>query len=572
MRRLAKLSRLQPPSLRPCLRRGLLVPAAILAGCLAAAPADPAPAAAGGGEETWYVLELGGRPAGWSVTRWWRDGERVVTEEEMSLRLARGESTLEVALAGRFEETPAGEPLSLWTRQELGSEPVETTYRYLDHGLEAVRVQAGRERRELHPLPEGDWLAPAAARRAAAARHAAGDRRYELRSVELLEGPDPVTTLRIRLEDSGGPGGAGSLAGADSRWREETSSAPGVSSIVELDADGGLVRSSTELFGLEAVAYRSDRESALAAAMGRGEGGPGPEVLVRTLVRPDRPIPGHRRATRAVYDLSLADGEPMPALPGGGAQRVAPQGAGNERLRVSVYREPADAPPLPPYRPRPEDADPVPGASAESGASAAITAGHLAPSLYLDHQDPEVRRLLAAVPRSGADDPAAADDAERSRRLTRFVHGYIDQKNLGTGFATASEVARSRRGDCTEHAVLLAALLRAEGIPSRVVTGLVYLDDFAGAENVFGYHMWVQAAVGTVRAAGDGPADSGRQWVDLDPTLAGGFDVTHIALGHSDLSGAGPDQRLDRLVPLIGKLRIAVIEVEAPAAAPPGSG
>ena len=41
--------------------------------------------------------------------------------------------------------------------------------------------------------------------------------------------------------------------------------------------------------------------------------------------------------------------------------------------------------------------------------------------------------------------------------------------------ATAAEVARSREGDCTEHAVLLAALARARGIPARVAMGLVYV-------------------------------------------------------------------------------------------------
>lgn len=39
------------------------------------------------------------------------------------------------------------------------------------------------------------------------------------------------------------------------------------------------------------------------------------------------------------------------------------------------------------------------------------------------------------------------------------------------GFDIASRVAESRAGDCTEHAVLLTALLRAHGVPARVVLG-----------------------------------------------------------------------------------------------------
>ncbi|NBU87363.1 MAG: transglutaminase domain-containing protein, partial [Verrucomicrobia bacterium] len=65
-------------------------------------------------------------------------------------------------------------------------------------------------------------------------------------------------------------------------------------------------------------------------------------------------------------------------------------------------------------------------------------------------------------------------------------------KNYGVGFATASEVARNKEGDCTEHSMLLAALGRALGIPTRVATGLVYADEFEGEKDVLVYHMWNQ--------------------------------------------------------------------------------
>ncbi len=566
------MTRSSTPSRRPgSLSRGALALTALLAGALSSLPLAAAPEApaAPAVDERWYVLELDGRPAGWSMERWWREGGRVVTEEEATVRLARGESTVEVSLGGRFEETADGRPLELRTRQTLGSEPVETIYRYLAggsgeglRGIEAVSVQAGRERREILPAPEGEWLTPAAARRAAAAHHAAGDRRYTLRAVDPLEGPEPVTTTRTRLGEAAPPAAG---EGAVFRWREETSGAPGVPTVVELDAEGGLVRSSAELFGLEATTRRSDRESVVAALDAAAENGREPEVVVRTLVRPSRPIPGHRQAERAVYELSLDDdagGGELPPLPSGGAQRVEITGA--ERLRVTVYRDPADAPPLPdaataPRRP-PPDADPSPGARAGEPAHDEVTEEHLAATLFLDHQDPEVRRLLDGAEPADADGgpgaSTAGGGAESARRLERFVHGYVSRKDLDTGFATASEVARSRRGDCTEHAVLLAALLRAAGIPSRVVTGLVYLDRFAGAEEVFGYHMWVQAAVDPVDAEG------GSRWLDLDPTLPWGFDATHIALGHSDLAGTGHGSGFEAMLPLLGNLRVDIIEVD----------
>ena len=79
-------------------------------------------------------------------------------------------------------------------------------------------------------------------------------------------------------------------------------------------------------------------------------------------------------------------------------------------------------------------------------------------------------------------------------------------KNYGVGFATASEVARKKAGDCTEHSVLLAAMGRALGIPSRVVTGLVYADEFEDQKDVLVYHMWTQFYIDD-------------QWVNLDSAL-----------------------------------------------------
>ncbi|CAK9000744.1 Transglutaminase-like superfamily protein [Durusdinium trenchii] len=115
----------------------------------------------------------------------------------------------------------------------------------------------------------------------------------------------------------------------------------------------------------------------------------------------------------------------------------------------------------------------------------------------------------------------ARTPVERALALEKFVHSVIDEKNFSTAMATASEVARSREGDCTEHAVLLAALLRASGIPSRVAIGLVYIPNGPA----FGGHMWTEAYLGST-------------WVPLDATLGrGGVGAAHIKL--SDSRGGG---------------------------------
>ncbi len=524
--------------------RAAIVAAASLAAFALAAPGaggSAAPAASPEAPaERWYAVSVGGAPAGWAREGHRATGQGLESESAMRLRVRRGGSELEIDLEGRFLETPDGRPVSLWTRRRLGPSPVEATYRFGAGEVAVTTRQGGRERSERLPLPAGDWLTPEAARRAVAAHHRAGDREYTVRTIDPVAGLEPVTVRRTWL---GEPSAPERSAGATGRWREEESSAPGVASEVALDGDGEVVRSTIPFLGLDMTLELTDRESALA------ESGTAPELLLATFVRPDRPIERPRAARRGLYLLSLPGGAALPDLPSDGAQRAERRGAGVE-VRVVSAEPQAAAGGGAADRTGEARAAPPPDQDGEAGA------GDLEPSLYLDFRDPVVAAVVAEATATPSDaDSARRDPAADPRRLaedlTRFVHAYVRDKDLDTGFATASEVAASRSGDCTEHSVLLAALLRAEGIPSRVVTGLVYLDRFAGAEAVFGYHMWVEARI-------DG------RWLDLDPTLLspqpGGFDATHIALATSTLDGPDAGRSLDRLLPLFGSLRIEVVE------------
>jgi transglutaminase-like putative cysteine protease len=172
-------------------------------------------------------------------------------------------------------------------------------------------------------------------------------------------------------------------------------------------------------------------------------------------------------------------------------------------------------------------------------------APYLRATPYLNHEDPALARLLPLALTGAGEEPS-----ERAEALRAFVHRYLTRKDLGTGFATASEVAKLRSGDCTEHAVLLAALLRGAGIASRVVAGLLYVEEFAGERQIFGYHMWTQALLG------------GR-WADLDAMTAEPFDAAHIALATSALTeGEGLVETGALLASLMGTLSIEVVEAE----------
>ncbi|NIO00835.1 MAG: hypothetical protein GTO42_01635 [Candidatus Latescibacteria bacterium] len=109
----------------------------------------------------------------------------------------------------------------------------------------------------------------------------------------------------------------------------------------------------------------------------------------------------------------------------------------------------------------------------------------LAPDSYIQSNDPAVHSIARKIANDSGKEgwPLATE-------IAAWVNAHIETKDLGRGFASALEVLESREGDCTEHSVLLASLLRAAGIPARVVSGLAY-----GGGYLFG-HMWTEAYVG----------------------------------------------------------------------------
>jgi transglutaminase-like putative cysteine protease len=161
------------------------------------------------------------------------------------------------------------------------------------------------------------------------------------------------------------------------------------------------------------------------------------------------------------------------------------------------------------------------------------------PSNLVQSDDP---RIVATAKKAvgGEKDPWQAALA-----LERFVNGYVTQKDFTQAFATAGEVIESRQGDCSEHAVLLAALCRAVGIPARGAVGLVYQN------GKFYFHMWTEVYVG-------------RRWTPIDATLArGGIGAAHLKLAHSNLQGSSAFSAFLPVAQVLGRgPKIEIVEVE----------
>jgi hypothetical protein len=162
----------------------------------------------------------------------------------------------------------------------------------------------------------------------------------------------------------------------------------------------------------------------------------------------------------------------------------------------------------------------------------------LKPTQYVQCDDKKIKSLA----RQAVGD--TKDAAEAVRRIGKFVRKYIKKKDLSVGYASAVEVAASRQGDCTEHAVLAAALCRAVGIPAQVVTGVAYVENFGGRKGVFGPHAWNRVLIGD-------------KWVGLDAAL-NGYDAGHIALTAGD---GNPDDFFG-IISTLGCFRIAKVTIQ----------
>jgi transglutaminase-like putative cysteine protease len=136
----------------------------------------------------------------------------------------------------------------------------------------------------------------------------------------------------------------------------------------------------------------------------------------------------------------------------------------------------------------------------------ASLAGYLAAEPKIEADDPEI---VAKAQELAAGQP---DAWQAAIAVADWVYRNITYQITGAG---ARQCLADRQGDCGPKSYLTTALLRAAGIPARMVGGVMY----AGGQ--FGQHYWVEAWMG--ETAG---------WVPLEPTVGqfGWLDATHLRL------------------------------------------
>jgi hypothetical protein len=412
-------------------------------------------------------------------------GETLTTIENVLIFNRLG-SRVEMRSDSRYRESADGRLLAIHT--EMSSSAQATTVDVeVKPGALAVRTSTGGKTYERSVELAGEVLGPAAARRLTLARlHATGDTvSYRVFVAEL----GSVTTISAVLTG----------VTAEALEMEQSMDAMPGKTAVWVDREGWLLRQVTQTpFGeVETVRSTWGAKAKEPAALPA-------ESFERTMVKSNVRLPEEREIER----LTIRITHKKPEL--GWPDFTADNQKVLEQTRDHVVLEIRRA--------EPDDMAP-----------------YLKPNALIQSDDAAVREIAKSV---AGEERDAFRTALRLRNWTS-EHMHFD---AGIAVAPASEVARDRRGTCFGYAMLLGALARAAGIPSRVRMGLAYLD------GAWGGHAWVDVF-------------AGGRWLPLDAALessgtadAARFSFFTSALEEGALAGVGA------LAQLYGNVEVQILE------------
>ncbi|MDI6698822.1 MAG: transglutaminase-like domain-containing protein [Candidatus Saccharicenans sp.] len=422
-----------------------------------------------------YIKETGSRVQQSGRWRW-----RSVSESKITIN--RLGQKIEMTLRAEYLEREDGRLEKIITDQVLSSSRVRTEIQVLENKFE-IKTMTDKQtfRREL-PY-DGQLLGPMG---------------IGLLSAESLNSPGDKIEYRTILPELGRVvSGERELVGEEEvecgrnkiRARKiiEKISPLVTSREVWLDADGNEIKAvEPSPFGQLITCLSSEQEvmEAMAASTGREQ------FFFSSLIKADVRLPQARRLERLVVRLTHKKPElGWPELENE-YQKILEKNNGS--LAVELSR-----------------------VIIKGGGPGKLQAAELKPYLeassYLDFNDPEIKKAAAqAIGRE-------KDAAPRALKLRDWVSENLTF-DPGFVFAPASEVLRDKKATCAGYAALLAALLRASGIPSSYLVGLAYVN------GVWGGHAWVEAWL-------DG------QWVPLDAALPspGPADAARLAIARSSL-------------------------------------
>jgi len=485
-----------------------------------ARPAEPVSAKAAaatqieGSTSRWYEVRSQGQKLGsvhvvWAPSTW--QGKKTV-RDTTTQRTREGRQMLgteDVFEDETVSEVERGEDGTLWwlrsVKTEAGGRATVSETTWTGDGYESVTRLAGQEERHVVKTTtpvhvDAEAFAGAHVRDGTAVVGAKLVlRQADVRAGKVLEIPVEVIGTET-VEGEAGPVACTKL--------RETSPEDGTITTWWLDAQGVVVRFKQMTLEIRRAAESVARTRPVRTA----------SFSITTPATPH--LPRIFSAERVLLDLHLQGDpdRPLPEPPVSPWSRVTSV-AGSDaegfvlRCELTAYDAP-DAKAVIPVR------DPA-------------FAKDLEPTVLMPCLHPDVK---AAAERA----VAGETDARRAvERIADFVY-TLEKQSPDVAEATALEILKDRRGDCSEHALLFVALCRAAGIPARRCSGYVCVGDDWGS------HAWAEVWTGA--------------WMGVDPTTNDvGTAARYLFFGYSDDPSSRPGTVSARAR---GRMRFVTVHLE----------
>ena len=465
--------------------------------------------------DRWYEVFLGGSKVGYSHSTMKLKKGEVVSESTFVMSVMRAGVLIEIKSMESTKELLSGEIISFSGEMEMAGVPVIKNGWVKGNEIVIKEKQFFRENEIRHPLdPEGKmtWGLMKVLREN---NFKEKGREFETKVYSADFGMASPTKAKIKTMGETEI----LISGQHQRvYKTEISMFTSVGEIKTqnwLDTWGFAVKTNMQLGGLPIEIKQSTESEAKKRADAK-------EFLLNTLIYLEKEIPTNARSVQ--FKIKLNNGKLSNPLYQSELQKITKLDEKNLIIEIKAEK--------------------WGGNSIRREKQIRIAQEFKTANIMIDSDNPLIRRLAQ---NAGV---GSKNIIELSEKLFFFVQEYLIHKNLKTGFASATETAKKRAGDCTEHAVFLAALGRAMGIPTRVASGIAYLKNFKGEKNVMGFHMWTEFYLR-------------GKWMRLDSALRKiGTHADRITLSVTSLKQQSLTQLGLGIAEMIGNLDIVINNIE----------
>jgi len=482
--------------------------ACLTSACLASSKAES-------DETEYFAIFMEGKKVGYAKNSRVVSNGKVTSSEDLAVTISRAGISVSMTVVAKMDETLDGKPLGFESVLDMGLMKAESSGTIQPDGkLELITHSVGSVQKRVVEWPSGALMAEGL-RLLQEAKGLEEGTEYSCRIFE------PAMALAFDVKTSVGTKEPVDLLGRVVTLTEVTTtvSMPGMGGSISksyIDGDFTLQKSVSPIMGIDMEMVACPKEFAL----GKNDV---VELIGKMFIDSPAPLDNLDSVESVTYHLNPIAGANL-IIPPNDNQQV--QKSGDGKVIMTVKPVAARSGVIFPY---------------EGDDKEALE--HLEPTQFVQSDHKKIVELARRAV------GGTKDAGEAVEKIEAFVADYVEDKNLSVGYASAVEVAQSKQGDCTEHAVLAAALCRAAGIPAQVVTGLAYVGEWRGVAGGFGGHAWTQAYVG-------------GKWVGLDAafrgTGRGGYDAGHIALA----VGKGDPGDFFSMVTTMGQFKIEKVTIK----------